>query len=201
MSDPGLEWPDVTYLLKAYQLAAMRCHLLRFPLLVLFTEDSCISHIMPPKKKTKRPAAAAGAKATAPPAMATHVFVLTLKSWSHSGDVEEPSIVGVFASKEDAVASIPSLETQIGPGTTLADYIDGEGEEGSVTIDKRRNPPDTGVILKVEYSGEGDFDKVRIKKVPYVATGGRLPSPPIDLCDSVDYNDDDDDDHGYGLAF
>jgi hypothetical protein len=28
--------------------------------------------------------------------------------------------------------------------------------------------------------------------------GGRLPSPPIDLCDSVDYNDDDDDDYGYG---
>ena len=95
---------------------------------------------MPPKKKTKRPAAG-GAKATAEsPAMATHVFVLTLKSRNHSGDVEEPSIVGVFASKEDAVASILSLETQIGPGTTLTDYIDGEGEEGYATIDNRCNP-------------------------------------------------------------
>lgn len=169
---------------------------------VLFTEDSRISPNMPPKKKTKRPAAG-GAKATAEsPAMATHVFVLTLKSRNHSGDVEEPSIVGVFASKEDAVACIPSLETQIGPGITLANYIDGEGEEGSVTIDKRRNPPDTGVVLKVEYGGEGDFDKVRIQKVHYVATGGRLLSPPVDLCDSVDYDDDDDDGYGgYGLAY
>jgi hypothetical protein len=157
---------------------------------------------MPPKKKNKRPAAG-GAKATAEsPAMATHVFVLTLKSWNHAGDDKEPSIVGVFASKEDAVACIPSLETQIGPGCTLANYIDGEGEEGSVTIDKRRNPPDTGIILKVEYGGEGDFDKVHIKKVPFVATGGRLPSPPIDLYYSVDYDDDDGDYYGYGgLAY
>jgi hypothetical protein len=158
---------------------------------------------MPPKKKTKRPAA--GAKATASPAMATHLFVLTLKSWNHAGDAIEPSIVGVFASKEDAVASIPQLETQIGPGTTFANYINEEGEEGEegfVTIDNRRNPPDTGVILKVEYGGEGDFDKVRIKKVPYVATGGRLPSPPIDLCDEDNYNNDYDDDYGYGgLAY
>ena len=135
--------------------------------------------------------------------MATHVFVLTLKSWNHAGDDKEPSIVGVFASKEDAVACIPSLETQIGPGITLATYINGEGKEGSLTIDKRRNPPDTGVILKVECGGEGDFDKVRIQKVHYVATGGCLPSPPVDLCDSVDYDNDDDGDgyDGYGLAY
>ena len=140
---------------------------------------------------------------TESPAMAMHVFVLTLKSRCHSGDVEEPSTVGVFASKEDAVACIPSLETKIGPGITLATYIDGEGEEGSVTIDKRRNPPDTGVILKVKYGGEADFDKVRIQKVHYVTKGGRLPSPPVNLCDSIDYDDDDDGDgyDGYGLAY
>jgi hypothetical protein len=116
--------------------------LLHFPLLlVLFTEELQLLLIScHRRKKNKRPAAAAGATATAPPAVATHMFVLTLKSRSHSGDVEEPSIVGVFASKEDAVASILSLETQIGPGTILTDYIDGEGEEGYATIDNRCNP-------------------------------------------------------------
>jgi hypothetical protein len=161
---------------------------------------------MPPKKKAKGAPAVAATKIPASVAMPTHVFALTVSSYCHSDDYK-PKLYGVFISKEDAVASIPSLKTQIGGSHTFADVfkeVKGGEEEWSVTIDNRSNPPDNGILLKVEYNGESDNDKVRIQKIPFVATGGRLPKPPIELDDDEDF--DEDEGHGsffgsYGTAY
>ena len=121
---------------------------------------------MPPKKKAKGAPAVAATKIPASVAMPTHVFALTVSSYCHSDDYK-PKLYGVFISKEDAVASIPSLKTQIGGSHTFADVfkeVKGGEEEWSVTIDNRSNPPDNGILLKVEYNGESDNDKVRIQK-------------------------------------
>jgi len=153
---------------------------------------------MPPKKKAKGAPAVAATKIPASVAMPTHVFALTVSSYCHSDDYK-PKLYGVFISKEDAVASIPSLKTQIGGSHTFADVLsleEGEGE-GYVTIDNRSNPPDNGILLKVEYNGESDNDKVRIQKIPFVAAGGRLPKPPIELDDDEDF----DEDEGHGSFF
>jgi hypothetical protein len=146
---------------------------------------------MPPKKKAKGAPAVAATKIPASVAMPTHVFALTVSSYCHSDDYK-PKLYGVFISKEDAVASIPSLKTQIGGSHTFADV-----REGYVTIDNRSNPPDNGILLKVEYNGESDNDKVRIQKIPFVAAGGRLPKPPIELDDDEDF----DEDEGHGSFF
>jgi len=154
---------------------------------------------MPPKKKAKGAPAVAATKIPASVAMPTHVFALTVSSYCHSDDYK-PKLYGVFISKEDAVASIPSLKTQIGGSHTFADVfkeVKGGEEEWSVTIDNRSNPPDNGILLKVEYNGESDNDKVRIQKIPFVATGGRLPKPPIELDDDEDF----DEDEGHGSFF
>lgn len=135
-----------------------------------------------------------GAPAVAPKiptsvAMPTHVFALTVSSYNHADD-NRSKLYGVFFSKEDAVASIPSLKTQIGCTHTFADvFKEGEDDGYDVSIDNRRSPPDNGILLKVEYNGESDNDKVRIRKIPFVATGGRLPKPHIELDDDEDFND------------
>jgi hypothetical protein len=162
---------------------------------------AALTIIMPPKKKAKGPAVAP--KIPTSVAMPTHVFALTIASYCHADDCRQPKFYGVFVSKEDAVASIPSLKTQI--GDTFADVLkeikEGEEEGGyyegyHVSIDNRRSPPDNGILLKIEYNGESDNDKVRIQKIPFVATGGRLPKPPIELNDDEDF-----DDEGHGSFF
>ncbi len=65
------------------------------------------------------------------------------------------------------------MKTQI--GDTFADVLkeikEGEEEGGyddegyHVSIDNRRSPPDNGILLKIEYNGESDNDKVRIQSL------------------------------------
>ena len=172
-------------------------------LLSLGIYTAALTIIMPPKKKVKGPAVPP--KIPTSVAMPTHVFALTVASYCHADDCRQPKFYGVFIRKEDAVASIPSLKTQI--GDTFADVLkeikEGEEEGGyddegyHVSIDNRRSPPDNGILLKIEYNGESDNDKVRIQKIPFVATGGCLPKPPIELDDDEDF----DDGEGHGSFF
>ena len=124
---------------------------------------------MPPKKKAKT------SEGSQPSTIPTHVFVLVLSSHNHASDgTEEPEVVGVFARKKDAVAHIPTLETQCDDNFPGEDYDEDELQADSTFIneDNRSDPPDNGILLELEFGGEGDKDEARIEKVPWI--GKRL---------------------------
>ncbi len=97
----------------------------------------------------------------------THVFVLIVKSRrGGSCPRDKTSVIGVFANKDNAVARITSLETQM--GDTFEFYYLNRKDEINIVADNRHNPPDTGVLLALEYDGCREYvDEVHIEKVPY----------------------------------
>ena len=102
----------------------------------------------------------------------THSFVVSVFAKGDTGGCYtiHPKVVGVFATKEIAVAQIPtfkSLQPCI-PFETFEEILDDieRYPRGKIT-DNRSNPPDNGILLKIEYPC-GELDEIRIEKFPLV---------------------------------
>jgi len=96
----------------------------------------------------------------------SYVYVLTLEAWNHAcPGGTDPKCVGVFDSKEAAVAK--SVTVQMDYGRFDEAIKDMFGEEGDYE-DNRKNPPDNGVLIQVgnEDVGEGDWCRLVIAKLP-----------------------------------
>lgn len=93
------------------------------------------------------------------------VFVLTYKDVNHSTcHVPDTKVIGIFTSKEAAVAVAGSVDTPHGTfDEALKDF--GYGEELSC-IDNRKRPPDSGILLQFgsEEEGEGDYTQLLLEK-------------------------------------
>jgi hypothetical protein len=80
-----------------------------------------------------------------------------------------PKVVGVFATKELAVAQIPTFE-ELQYGQTFGEILDDlerYPRAGCKITDNRSNPPDNGILLRIQYPC-GEFDEIRIEKFPLV---------------------------------
>ena len=100
----------------------------------------------------------------------THSFVVSVYTEGDTGgcDIIHPKVIGVFATKEIAVAHIPTFISADG-GRTFREILD-ELENGSFQCkitDNRSDPPDNGILLKIEYPCH-EFDEIRIEKFPIV---------------------------------
>ena len=115
-----------------------------------------------------------------------------MEEYNHSGDDADTRIVGVYSSKEAAVASAGSVESRDWGNLveTARQYDEGDLQ------DYRDNPPDDGVLLQLfgEDIGEGDYARILIKRYPVLGLkkqkkgkGGMAGSKDgsvVDLCDS-----------------
>ena len=92
------------------------------------------------------------------------VYVLTLKTIHHSY-TQDPTVVGVYASKAAAAAAAGKIECSMGVFDTV---FEDEDYEDICTIDNRKNPPDNGCLLKIgdREIGEGDYEELIIQKFP-----------------------------------
>ena len=110
---------------------------------------------MPPKRK----------KTSKSSRNESFVYLLIQESIDHGNNHElETEIIGVFDSKAAAVASAESVES-IGYGA-FDDAIESIFMEDHE--DNRDDPPDDGILIQLghEYSGEGDIERLLIKKFP-----------------------------------
>ena len=96
------------------------------------------------------------------------VFVLSLITVESGGDYPyrpEHTIVGVFANKGAAAEAAGGIDTQ--NYGTFDDAICSNQFRGDA-IDNRKNPPDSGTLLKLgsKDTGEGDSVELKIQKFP-----------------------------------
>ena len=103
----------------------------------------------------------------------THSFVVSVYAEGDTGGcyIIHPKVVGVFATKELAVAQIPTFK-RLQPGCcgeTFGELLDDfeRYPRGRKITDNRSNPPDNGILLKIEYPC-GELDEIRIEKFPLV---------------------------------
>ena len=110
---------------------------------------------MPPKRKTQASSAS----------KETYVYLLTMEQWNHAGEGTMTSVAGVYESKEAAVASAGSINTDYG---TFDEAIEGDFSEEGEHEDNRSDPPDDGILLQIggDDVGEGDYCRVLIQKCP-----------------------------------
>lgn len=88
----------------------------------------------------------------------SHVYVLTLQAYDHAGGNEGVEIVGIYNSKNAAVASAGDVDTQAYGTFDEAmqnDYSDSHE-------DHRDAAPDSGLLLKIGDSDEGEGDNVQL---------------------------------------
>jgi hypothetical protein len=104
----------------------------------------------------------------------THSFVVSVFAKGDTGGcyIIHPKVVGVFATKELAVAQIPTFK-RLQPGCCeetfgkILDDLESYHRFGCKFTDNRSNPPDNGILWKIEYLG-GELDEIRIEKFPLV---------------------------------
>jgi hypothetical protein len=117
---------------------------------------------MPPMKKQKVEVTSA-------------LYVMTLRSLRHNPSDEKDGflgetcfILGIFQSKLDAVAQIPSIfkgrnDYQFQMNSSQCDNL----QSPRVIVDNRSTPPNDGIILHYQYGEKGEFDKIIINKRIY----------------------------------
>lgn len=98
------------------------------------------------------------------------IYMLTFEEWDHSanyGSGPDKTVIGVFESKEAAVAKSVTVETWYG---TFDDAIKSTFHEEGDYEDNRENPPDDGILLQIggEDIGAGDYARLLIKKIPII---------------------------------
>jgi hypothetical protein len=94
----------------------------------------------------------------------SHMFVLTLETICHAHE-PETIVVGVFNSKDAAVANSVTVQTDYGRFDSAIEDIFEDDHQ-----DNRENPPDNGVLLQLgsQDTGEGDICRLMMNKRPVV---------------------------------
>lgn len=125
---------------------------------------------MPPKRKKPTKTeddikADAGTKAEGDEVKAgSHVYVLTRKAHSHAGDGQEIKIVGIYNSKNAAIASAGDVDADY--YASFNEAIASNDPDEEYYEDYRNAAPDSGLLLQFgsEDQGEGDNVQVFIEK-------------------------------------